>query len=91
MQDAKNQAYSGKMFVWYMIYNGGNGINIEISKARKDLGIIEVPHDIARKYCSRNKLIYNKTACEINYEYPLKIYEYSKKYKIGDDGKYKFW
>jgi len=91
MKNSKEQAFSKRMYSWYMVYNGGGGINTEIKKAREDLGIVDIKHHIAMKYCTRNKIIYGKTACEINYDYPVKIYEYAKRWKLFGDGGYKFW
>lgn len=91
MADAKKQSYTSHLFGAYMVYNGGNWINKEITRARKDLGIREVPHQIAQLYCTRKKMYYGKTACEINYEYPVKIYKYAQKWKMGSDEKWIFW
>lgn len=91
MAQSKKQAYSSHLWVAYQIYNGGNWVNKEITRARQDLGIREVPHYIAKKYCTRKKVYYGKTACEINYEYPEKIYKYAQKWKMGNDYPYKFW
>lgn len=95
MQDAKKQAYSKNLWVAYQVYNGGGLVNKEISRARLDLDIIEVSHSIAYKYCKRKIITFNSgqkiDACLINYEYSQKIYEYSKQYKMGQDGSYTFW
>ena len=89
MQDAKKQSYSSHMFSWYMIYNGGNWINKEMTKAREVLGIREVPHEVARKFCQRGNITFNNgqviSACDINYSYPEKIYKYGQKWKVGND------
>lgn len=95
MQDAKKQAYSQNLWVAYQVYNGGSLVNKEIVKARQDLGIVEVPHDIARRYCNRKIVTFNNgqkiDACFINYEYSEKIYKYSQQYKLGNDKPYNFW
>ena len=95
MQDAKKQSYSKSIFSWYMVYNGGNWINKEIKKARETLGIVEVSHEVARQFCKRGNITFNNgqviNACDINYDYPIKIYKYADKWRIGNDGNYKFW
>lgn len=95
MQDAKKQAYSSHLWVAYQVYNGGGLVNKEIKRAKEDLGILEVPHPIAYKYCNRKVITFNNgqkiDACFINYEYSEKIYKYSQQYKIGNDKPYNFW
>lgn len=95
MQDAKKQAFSSHLWVAYQVYNGGGLVNKEIKKARNDLGIREVPHCIARRYCDRKVITFNNgqkiDACDINYEYSQKIYKYAQPYKLFSDGDYIFW
>ena len=95
MQDAKIQAYSSHLWVAYQVYNGGSLVNKEITRARKDLNIREIPHDIAKEYGKRKPITFNNAqkinACDINYEYSEKVYEYGQKYKLFSDGDYKFW
>lgn len=95
MKNSKAQAYSSHMWVWYQVYNGGGLVNKEIKRARLDLGIREVPHEIARTYCNRKNITFSNgqtiNACDINYEYSENIYKYAQKYKLFSDGKYIFW
>ncbi|WP_419767233.1 hypothetical protein [Arcobacter sp.] len=95
MKDAKKQAYSSHLWVAYQVYNGGSLVNKEITRARNELGIREIPHDIAKKYCKRKTITFNNgqkiNACDINYEYSEKVYKYGQKYKLFSDGKYIFW
>ncbi len=95
MQNAKQQAYSSHLWVAYQIYNGGGAVNKEITQAREELGIREVPHCIAKNYCKRKTITFNNgqkiNACDINYEYSQKIYEYAQHYKLFSDGSYIFW
>ena len=94
MKDAKKQAYSSHLWVAYQLYNGGPLVNKEIKRARKDLGIREVPWEIARKYCKRKIVHFSNgqsiNACDINYDYSKKIYKYGLIYKLYDTN-YKFW
>lgn len=95
MKNAKQQAFSSHLWVAYQIYNGGSLVNKEITRARKDLGIREVPHNIARKYCKRKDIKFNNgqviNACDINYNYSLKIYKYADRWRLWNDGDYTFW
>ena len=96
MADAKRGAYSSHLWVAYQIYNGGYLVNKEIKKARIKYGIREVPHNIAREFCKRKIITFNSgyklDACEINYDYSVKIYKYSKWYnKLGTKTRYIFW
>lgn len=95
MKNAKKQAFSSHLWVSHQIYNGGSLVNKEITKARQDLGIREVPHHIARKYCKRKNIKFNNgqviNACDINYNYSIKIYKYSKRWKMFSDYPYRFW
>ena len=92
LKNAKQQAYSSHLWVAYQVYNGGGLVNKEIKKARNDLGIREVPHCIARRYCNRKIITFNNgqqiNACDINYEYSEKVYKYAQQYKLFSDGKY---
>ena len=75
----------------YQIYNGGGLVNIEIARAggRNDW-------EAARKAC-RRKTIYFKggwseNACDINYDYSVKLYKYGKQYKVVTDSVlYPYW
>lgn len=95
MKDCKKQAFSSHLWVAYQVYNGGPLVNKEITRARVDLGIREVPHCIAEKYCRRKIITFSNgqkiSACEINYDYSKKVFKYGNKYKIIDTDSYIFW
>lgn len=95
MKNSKNQAYSSHLWVSYQIYNGGSLVNKEITRAREDLKLREIPHQIARLYCKRKDIVFSNgqviNACDINYNYPVKIYMYAQKWKIFNDSPYRFW
>lgn len=96
MKDAKKQAYSSHLWVAYQIYNGGPLVNKEIKRARIKLGIREVPHCIARKFCKRRIIHFSNgqsiSACDINYDYPVKIFKYGNQYNVLDyRTDYIFW
>jgi len=94
MKNCKQQAYSSHLWVAYQVYNGGSLVNKEITRARKDLGIREVPHDIARKYCKRKVVHFNNgqsiSACDINYDYSEKVFKYGNQFKIFTT-QYRYW
>lgn len=95
MKNCKKQAYSSHLWVAYQIYNGGPLVNKEIIRARNDLGIREVPHCIAEKYCKRRDITFLNgqiiNACDINYDYSKKVYEYGNKYKMFETKTFIFW
>lgn len=96
MSNCKKQAYSSHLWVAYQVYNGGSLVNKEITRARQDLNIREVPHCIARQYCKRKDIRFNNgqviNACDINYEYSERIYKYGQQYKVFEDSKkFIFW
>lgn len=95
MKDCKKQAFSSHLWVAYQVYNGGALVNKEITRARKAYCIREVPHDKAREFCKRKTITFDNgykiNACDINYEYSEKVYEYGNKYKIFDSQSYVYW
>jgi len=95
MKDCKKQAFSSHLWVAYQVYNGGPLVNKEITRARLDLGIREVPHCVAVKYCKRKTITFSNgqkiNACDINYDYSEKVFKYGNKYKIINTNSYIFW
>lgn len=96
MKNCKKQAYSSHLWVAYQVYNGGALVNKEITRARVELGIREISHEMARLYCKRRTITFlNGTqinACDINYDYSKKVFKYGNNYKfIDNDSKYIFW
>ncbi len=82
-----------KLWIAYQRYNGGDWVIKECKKAgttdwkdckahckRKDVCVLKVG----------NKCRQYKNACEINYEYSLKIFNLAKKYRAGDD-RFSYW
>jgi hypothetical protein len=79
---------SGKLFITYQRYNGGDWVLKECKRA----GVYE--WDKCRQACRRGNVCVWKSngvckqyrsACDINYEYSLLIYKYGQKYKKGID------
>ena len=96
MKNCKKQAYSSHLWVSVQIYNGGSLVNKEIERARKVLGIREVSHNQARRFCRRRIIHFRNgqsiSACSINYNYSEKVFKYGKEYKEkGFNTSYKFW
>lgn len=96
MQDCKKQAYSSHLWVAYQVYNGGPLVNKEIARARADTGVMEVPHNVAMQYCRRKTITFDNgmklNACDINYDYSVKVHQYGREYAIlKESGKYNFW
>jgi len=95
MKSCKKQAYSSHLWVAYQIYNGGSLVNKEIAKARKKLHIREVPHDIARLFCKRKVIRFKNgqtiNACDINYEYSVKVFVYGRRYSYIQSKRYRYW
>jgi len=95
MKDCKKQAYSSHLWVAYQVYNGGSLVNKEITRARLDTGMREIPHEIAEKYCKRKTITFLNgqkiNACDINYDYSKKVFKYGNDYKLFESRLYKFW
>ena len=95
MKNCKKQASSSHLWVAYQVYNGGPLVNKEIARARLDLGIREIPHCIAVNYCKRRTITFLNgakiNACDINYDYSIKVFEYGNKYKIINTDSYIYW
>lgn len=81
-----------RLFVMYQAYNGGLLIN-------KELGSV-CTWDYGYKNCKRRDICVWKTAsgckqwrnaCDINYEYSVKIYNLSKKYRAIITSKFLYW
>ena len=79
---------SGKLFITYQRYNGGDWVVRECKRAgtyewskckqacrRGDVCVWKV-NGVCKQY---------KNACDINYEYSLMIYDYGQKYRKGID------
>lgn len=86
----KIKKYQHRLWVMYQIYNGGNILFREIDRA----GIAD--HDAARQQCKRKNIKFNngqvRNACDINYEYSVKIYKYSETYRLGkDNDRFQYW
>ena len=82
-----------KLWVIYQLYNGGDWVVKECKRA----GSWEWVK--CKEQCKRGVVCVWKTkegcrqyrsACDINYEYSLKIHQFGQKYKQGVDG-YEFW
>ena len=88
MKSCKNQAVSNQLWIMYQVYNGGGLVNKEIKRAGS------INHDLARKECKRKVVRFSNgmsiDACEINYDYSVKIFSYGQKYKLSED-KLKYW
>jgi hypothetical protein len=79
---------SGKLFLTYQRYNGGDWVIKECRRAgaydwnkckqacRRGMVCVWKVKGECRQY---------RSACDINYEYPLLIYKYGQKYKKGID------
>jgi hypothetical protein len=95
MKDCKKQAYSSHLWVAYQVYNGGGLVNKEIARARRDTGLREIPHELAAKYCKRKTITFDNgfqlNACDINYDYSKKVFEYGNNYKLFENNTFKFW
>jgi hypothetical protein len=88
MKDAWD-ASPQRLWVAYQIYNGGRLVLKEI--ARGGLG-----WHAARKECRRKDIVFDNgqviNACDINYQYPVKIERYADAYRRGTDARqYPFW
>ena len=94
MKNCKKQAYSSHLWVSEQIYNGGSLVNKEITRARKALGIREVSHNQARRFCKRRIIHFKNgqsiSACKINYDYSEKVFKYGQKYKEYNTT-YRYW
>lgn len=88
----KIKKYQYRLWVMYQIYNGGNLVLKEIERG----GGIPY-HYIAMEHCKRKNITFNngqvRNACDINYEYPVKIFDYADKYRTVDKNneKFLFW
>jgi len=84
-----------KLWATYQAYNGGTLVFKEIERAKS------CNWEDAKKVCRRKDVCVWQTpqgckqyrnACDINYEYSLKIHQIAQKYRIGtDSSKYPFW
>jgi hypothetical protein len=88
--DAWGQNRYKRLWISYQIYNGGRLVLKEIKKAGFPCW------ELARKECNRKIITFSSgqkiDACDINYDYSKKIYEYSETYRmISDSDKFKFW
>ena len=89
MKDAWGQA-RGRLWVAYQIYNGGRLVLKEIDRA----GIL--CWEAAKQECRRKIITFNNgqqiSACDINYDYSKKVYEYGERYGGGaTHSKFIFW
>ena len=84
---------SNKLFITYQRYNGGDWVLKECKRA----GSYEWSK--CKQACRRGNVCVRKingectqyrSACDINYEYPVLIYKFGQKYKKGTDY-YLFW
>lgn len=73
------QAACKRLWVMYQIYNGGGLVNAEIARAG------ECDWTKAYRACKRRDIVFGnrqkRNACDINYEYSLKIYEIAEAYR----------
>ena len=86
-----------KLWVAFQIYNGGPLVLKEITKA----GVVQQNDYFslwaaAKDQCKRKTITFSSgqkiNACDINYDYSQKIFEYGDQYRIGPDSdKFKFW
>ena len=79
-----------KLFISYMYYNSGKGtVDKEIIRC----GSIDKSR--MREVCHRKVLTLKGgkklDLCDVGYDYPVRIYKYGGKYKIGADGNFLFW
>jgi hypothetical protein len=86
----KTKNYGRKLWVTFQIYNGGTLVLKEIDRA----GVVD--HSVARQQCKRKNITFNngqvRNACDINYEYPIILYKYADKYRLGkDDDSFQYW
>jgi len=89
---AYKSAVCKKLWVMYQIYNGGTLVNLEIKRAGKCNWCEAYKHCRRKKVCFKNGQCIS--ACKINYEYSLKIYNLGLKYKPGGEdetGEKYFW
>jgi len=90
-----NQTRCKKLFEMFQRYNGGPWVTKELQKANS------CKWEDGKRACTRGTVCVWKTpngcrqwrsACEINYEYSLKIYQLGQKYKVVEDSpKFPYW
>ena len=89
-KDAFNQAHPKRLWIGYQIYNGGRLVLKEIDRA----GVAD--WQAAKDECQRKVVTFSNgsevNACDINYDYPVKIHSYGEQYRIGlDSNIFPFW
>lgn len=88
--DASGQNRWKYLWINYQIYNGGRLVLKEIDRAGHPCW------DSARTFCERRVITFSSgqkiDACDINYDYSKKIFDYADNYRIGPDSdKFKYW
>ena len=100
MKTQFDQSVNKKLWIAYQIYNGGGLVNKEIKTASKVYGtpITLITHDQAKIFCKRKIIKFNNgqtiSACEINYDYSTKVYNYGNKYNLfetNNSSKFKYY
>ena len=90
-----DRTFCRKLFEMYQRYNGGSLVTQELQRARS------CKWEDGYRVCKRKDVCVWVTpsgckqwrnACDINYEYSLKIFKFGQKYKTGTDSvEYPFW
>ena len=89
-KDAWNQNKYKRLWISFQIYNGGRLVLKEIKRAGHPCWVS------ARQTCERKVITFNSgqriDACDINYDYSKKIFEYADNYRVVEDSeKFKYW
>lgn len=79
-----------RLWISFQIYNGGRLVLKEIERAGHPCWVS------ARQTCERKVVTFDSgqkiDACEINYDYSQKIFDYAENYRVtGDSEKFKYW
>lgn len=89
----KRLEWCKRLWVMYQIYNGGSLVIKEIRRAGECCWCSAYRNCRRRDICWKWRgKIHCKNACDINYEYSLKIYNKGQKYRKGKDERpFIFW
>jgi len=95
--EAYKQSKKSKLWISYQIYNGGGLVLKELKSAQpieKNFHFSE--WYAAKEKCKRKIVEFSSgqriNACDINYDYGVKLFEYGKQYQIFKDSeKFPYW